>query len=141
MTVRYQKARLIQQSSSLRWVDLAPLELRLRYRDWHESLSSGATSNQPRWDKDRLHDAVRLPARAHNFLHDLDAFATAPETNQVLEKAVRSQDVNLAWSLLNDGLSRVATISCRAHESRVPPVRGSNLIRREYLDLRAQLMR
>eukprot|EP00972_Heterocapsa_arctica_P011897 1741766-Heterocapsa_arctica.AAC.1 len=135
MTVRYQKARLIQRSPSLRWVDHAPLELRMRYRDWHESVTSGASSNLPRWDKDRLHDAVRLPARAQNFLHDLDAFATAPETSQLLEKAVRSQDVNLAWSLLNDGLSRAAAVFRRVHESRIQPVRGSHLIRREYLDL------
>eukprot|EP00972_Heterocapsa_arctica_P015460 2275736-Heterocapsa_arctica.AAC.1 len=63
MRLKHKFGYLLQRATPLFWIHHAPLELGLRYRDWHSSFST----EQQRWDCDLLRHATRIPEFANDF--------------------------------------------------------------------------
>eukprot|EP00972_Heterocapsa_arctica_P044936 6631591-Heterocapsa_arctica.AAC.1 len=94
--VRYKQGYLIQRATTaLRWIDHAPLELWLRYRDWH----SNDVAQGQRWDKEALRLASRDPTIPTRFVRELDTWASSEETLDALEATVRAREIDMAWNL------------------------------------------
>eukprot|EP00972_Heterocapsa_arctica_P037877 5575586-Heterocapsa_arctica.AAC.1 len=74
------------------------------YRDWHDD-----TWRQQRgWQRERVRQLTRNNARAAEFVHQLDEWASSSETQEVLENARWTEYIDLQWHVLSCGLQDIA---------------------------------
>eukprot|EP00972_Heterocapsa_arctica_P036984 5444201-Heterocapsa_arctica.AAC.1 len=96
-------ATLLQRDPGATWVDHCPVVVDCWFRTWYTLHPS---SDSKPWDLPRMTHELRDPRATTTTTTRIDQWAASEQVVTVMERAVEEKNLERAWTLLNNGLSR-----------------------------------